>query len=94
MKLSWPFSFFIFQFCEKMNDPNLHALLLFPFIMLLLFILKETLLDFAVSNFSRRNAPLKIKFVCFCPYNKKKITRWLEDMNFIFSCWKQYFSNI
>ena len=20
-----------------------------------------------------------------CPYNKKKITRWLEDMNFIFS---------
>ena len=23
-------------------------------------------------------------------YNKKKITRWLEDMNFIFSWWKQY----
>ena len=51
MKLSRHFSLFIFQFCEKMNDPNLHALLLFPFIMLLLFILKETLLDFAVSNF-------------------------------------------
>ena len=24
-------------------------------------------------------------------YNKKKFTRWLEDMNFIFSCKKQYF---
>ena len=24
-------------------------------------------------------------------YNKKKITRWLEDINLIFSWWKQYF---
>ncbi len=29
----------------------------------------------------------------FCLYNKKKITRWLEDMNFIFSWLKQYFTH-
>ena len=23
-------------------------------------------------------------------YNKKKITQWLEDMNFTFSWWKQF----
>ena len=27
-----------------------------------------------------------------CLYNKKNITRWLEDMNFIFSWQKQYFT--
>jgi len=27
-------------------------------------------------------------------YNKKKITRWLEDMNFIFSCWKTIFYSL
>jgi len=29
--------------------------------------------------------------ICFGLYNKKKITRWLEDMNFIFEWQKQYF---
>ena len=29
----------------------------------------------------------------FCLYNKKNITRRLEDMNFIFSWQKQYFTN-
>ena len=28
----------------------------------------------------------------FCLYNKKNITRWLEDMNFIFLWQKQYFT--
>ena len=28
-----------------------------------------------------------------CLYNKKNITRWLEDMNFIFSWQKQYFTH-
>ena len=28
----------------------------------------------------------------FCLYNKKNITRWLEDMNFIFEWQKQYFT--
>ena len=32
------------------------------------------------SNFS-----ISITYV-YSPYNKKKITRWLKDMNFIFSC--------
>ena len=27
---------------------------------------------------------------CFCLYNKKKITCWLEDMNYIYSCWKYF----
>ena len=31
---------------------------------------------------------------CIKSYNKKKITRWLEDMNFIFSWWKQYFTHL
>ena len=30
-RLSRHFSFFIFQFCEKMKDPNFHALLLHPY---------------------------------------------------------------
>ena len=29
----------------------------------------------------------------FWPYNKKNITRYLEDMNIIFSCLKQYFTH-
>ena len=29
----------------------------------------------------------------FCLYNKKKITRRIEDMNFIFSWQKQYFTH-
>ena len=29
----------------------------------------------------------------FCLYNKKNITRRLEDMNFIFSLQKQYFTH-
>ena len=29
----------------------------------------------------------------FCLYNKKNITRRLEDMNFIFEWQKQYFTN-
>ena len=29
----------------------------------------------------------------FCLYNKKNITRRLEDMNFIFSLQKQYFNH-
>ena len=29
----------------------------------------------------------------FCLYNKKNITRWREDVNFIFSWQKQYFTN-
>ena len=28
----------------------------------------------------------KVCAFVFCLYNKKKITRWVEDMNFIFSC--------
>ena len=28
-----------------------------------------------------------------CLYNEKKITQWLEDMDFIFSWWKRYFTN-
>ena len=32
-------------------------------------------------------------FVSLCLYNKKKITRWLEDMSFIFSCQEQYFTH-
>ena len=30
------------------------------------------------------------QFASVCPYDKKSITRWLEDMNFIFSCKKIY----
>ena len=30
MKIEHRFSFFIFQLSEKMNDPNIHALLRFP----------------------------------------------------------------
>ena len=29
----------------------------------------------------------------FCLYNKKNVTWWLEDMNFIFSWQKQYFTH-
>ena len=33
-------------------------------------------------------------FIVLFPYNKKNITRWVaEDMNFIFSWWKQYFTH-
>ena len=30
---------------------------------------------------------------CFRLYNKQNITRWLEDITFILSCWKQYFTH-
>ena len=30
----------------------------------------------------------------FCLYNKKNITPWREDMNFIFSWQKQHFTNL
>jgi hypothetical protein len=30
---------------------------------------------------------------CLGLYNKQNITRWLEDMTFIFSCWKQYWTH-
>ena len=30
---------------------------------------------------------------CLGLYNKQNITRWLEDMTFIFSCYKQYFTH-
>lgn len=26
-------------------------------------------------------------------YNKKKLIPWLEDMNFVFSCWREYFAH-
>jgi hypothetical protein len=87
-----------FLVCWKRHTPLVHKIWVWEFFSLFYIISTQISYIYKKPDTNRCFAKLRaisnlFSFFWYTLYNKQNITRWLEDMTFIFSCKKQYFTH-